>query len=283
MRIDEALARARLLGVDRLDAQLLLGHLLNQPRAWLLAHDDHRLDPAQRTAFEQSLQRRAAGEPLAYVLGEWAFCGLTLQVGPDVLVPRPETEVLVDWASECLASCLAEGPAAGLARAPQVVDLGTGSGAIALALARRYPAAMLVATDRSAAALRVATANSHRLGLPVSFLHGDWWGPLMARRFDLAVSNPPYVAGSDPHLAALQHEPREALTPEGNGHEALEQIVRDAPAHLAPGAWLLLEHGHDQALAVQDLLAAAGFEACSTRVDLAGLPRCTGARRPNVK
>jgi release factor glutamine methyltransferase len=280
VRIEQALAQARAQGVDRLDAQWLLGHLLGQPRTWLLAHDDALLTPGQALAFGQRLQRRAAGEPLAYVLGEWTFCGLTLQVSPNVLIPRPETEVLVTWAAACLADCPAAGRAGG---ALQVVDLGTGSGAIALALAQCHPDTTVTATDLSAAALSLAAANGRRLGLPISWLQGDWWAPLQDRQFDLAVANPPYVAGGDPHLAALVHEPRGALTPEGDGMAALRRIVAGAPPHLAPGAWLLLEHGHDQAAALQALLTAAGFEAVATRADLAGLPRCTGGRWPGAK
>jgi len=189
-----------------------------------------------------------------------------------VLVPRPETELLVEWALECL-------PAEA---AVDVIDLGTGSGAIALALQRERPLARVHASDASADALAVARGNAQRLGLAVQFVHGDWWAPLQGRRFALAVSNPPYIAGDDPHLPALVHEPRGALTPEGDGLDALRRVVRDAPAHLLPGAWLLLEHGHDQADAVQALLHAAGFEAPQTRADLAGLPRCTGARWPTA-
>jgi release factor glutamine methyltransferase len=284
VRIDQALAQARAQGVDRLDAQWLLGHLLGRPRAWLLAHDDALLTPGQALAFEQRLQRRAAGEPLAYVLGEWTFCGLRLAVSPAVLIPRPETEVLVSWADACLAECLAARPARSSAgTAPQVVDLGTGSGAIALALAQHHPSAAVTATDTSAAALSVAAANGRRLGLPVTWQQGDWWAPLLGRRFELAVANPPYVAGADPHLPALAHEPRGALTPEGDGMAALQQIISGSPTHLAPGGWLLLEHGHDQAAAVQSLMAEAGFQAVATRADLAGLPRCTGGRWPGAK
>lgn len=263
----DALARAREAGVARLDAQLLLTHHLKQGRAWLLAHDDAPLGAAQ-AAFEADLVRRAAGVPLAYLVGEREFRGLPLAVSPAVLVPRPETEHLVDWALE-LAT-----PDAG------IVDLGTGSGAIALALAQALPAARITATDASTEALAVARANAARLGLAVEFVHGSWWQPLAGRRFDLVVSNPPYIAGDDPHLAALVHEPRTALTPEGDGLAALRDIVAGAPMHLRPGAWLLLEHGYDQAAAVQALLAAAGFEAIATRHDLAGQPRCTGGRTP---
>jgi release factor glutamine methyltransferase len=276
VRIDEALALARLRSVDRLDAQLLLGLLVGQPRAWLLAHDGHRLSPEQTTQFENQLQRRAAGEPLAYVLGQWSFCGLTLRVTPEVLVPRPETEELVAWASERLAN-RPDGPS------PRVLDLGTGSGAVALALAQRWPAARLCATDLSPGALAVAAGNGQRLELQVTWLQGRWWEPVRGRRFDLVVSNPPYVSGDDPHLADLAHEPRVALTPEGDGLAALRDIIQDAPDHLEPGAWLLLEHGHDQAHAVRALLSARGFEDARTRTDLAGLPRCTGALWPTVK
>jgi release factor glutamine methyltransferase len=276
VRIDEALGQARMRGVDRLDAQLLLCALVGQSRTWLLAHDGHRLSHDQAALFEQQLQRRAAGEPLAYVLGRWSFCGLTLQVGPEVLVPRPETEELVNWACEHLAALPA-------LSSPWVLDLGTGSGAVALALAQRWPSARLCATDLSPGALAVAAGNGQRLGLPVTWLLGHWWEPVRGRRFALVVSNPPYVSGDDPHLADLGHEPRSALTPEGDGLAALRDIIQDAPDHLEPGAWLLLEHGHDQAPAVRAMLAARGFEDARTRTDLAGLPRCTGACWPNAK
>jgi len=277
MDVATALAGARALGVQQLDAQWLLGHVLGRPRTWLLAHDDHVLDAPQAARWQALLARRAAGEPLAYVTGEREFRGLLLAVSPAVLVPRPETELLVEWALECLATA-PPGP---------VLDLGTGSGAIALALRDAAPQVTpplaIWATDASSAALDVARANAHRLALPVHFVQGDWWAPLGGERYALAVSNPPYVAGDDPHLAALQHEPRAALTPEGDGLAALRRIVAAAPAHLLPGAWLLLEHGHDQGAAVQALLADAGFLDAQTRADLAGLPRCTGARWPGAK
>jgi release factor glutamine methyltransferase len=273
MRIADALNAARALGVARLDAQWLLEHLLGRPRSWLLAHDDTELSAAQADALNAGLARRAAGEPLAYVLGEREFRSLALRVTPAVLVPRPETELLVDWALERLPT----------GAALDVVDLGTGSGAIALALQHERPGLRMVASDASAAALAVARGNALRLRLPVQFVQGDWWAPLHGRRFGLAVSNPPYVAGDDPHLAALRHEPRGALTPEGDGLAALRRIVYGAPGHLLPGAWLLLEHGHDQAEAVRQMLLDAGFEAAQTRHDLAGLPRCTGAHRPDEK
>jgi len=270
LRVAEALAQARRNGVERLDAQWILCHLLQQPRAWLLAHDQEWLPDAAASAWTGLLARRAAGEPLAYVLGETEFCGLALRVSPAVLVPRPETEMLVEWALECLQ----DGPD------PSAIDLGTGSGAVALAIRRARPGVRVLATDASEQALAVAHDNARRLGLEISLAQGDWWTAAGAARFALAVCNPPYVAADDPHLRALRHEPLAALTPGGDGLGALVQVIGGAPAHLLPGAWLLLEHGHDQAAAVQALLRAAGFEAVATRRDLAGLPRCTGGRWP---
>jgi release factor glutamine methyltransferase len=263
-----ALQAARRAGVDRLDARLLLGHALGRPPGWLLAHDDAALDAAQQARYAELLARRAAGEPVAYLLGSKEFFGLELAVGPEVLVPRPDTETLVEWALERL---LPEASS-------RVLDLGTGSGAIALALARHRPRARVAAVDASPTTLALAAANGRRLGLPVEWLHGDWFSPVAGRRFELVVSNPPYVAERDPHLAALVHEPRGALASGPDGLDALRAIVRAAPAHLEPGGWLLLEHGHDQAPAVAGLLAAVGFTEISSRRDLAGRWRCTGGR-----
>lgn len=271
-RVADLLADARAAGVDRLDAQLLLGRLLGQTRTWLLAHDDATLEPAKLSAWRGQLARRAAGEPLAYLLGEKEFHGLLLQVDANVLVPRPETEILVDWALELLG-----GPLRGKSP-PRVVDLGTGSGAIAIAIKHACPDALVSATDASAAALEVAKANARRHGLSISFAAGSWWEALPGARLDLVLSNPPYIDGADPHLAALQHEPLGALTPGPDGLTALAQIIGGAPGRLAPGAWLLVEHGYDQADAVQSLLRAHGFGAIATRTDLAGLSRCTGGR-----
>lgn len=270
----QALAQACASGVDRLDAQLLLGHLLGQSRGWLIAHDDDELSPEAAADFQALCTRRAAGEPFAYLVGEREFHGLSLQVSPAVLVPRPDTETLVDWALELLAAELAVHPT------PEVVDLGTGSGAIALAVKHRHPAARVSAVDLSEAALAVARGNARRLGLTVDFYAGSWWQPLAGRRFDLILSNPPYIAGEDPHLAALTHEPTLALTPGGDGLDSIRLIVKDAPAHLSPGGWVLLEHGWDQAAAVAALLQAAGLEEVSSRTDLGGRDRCTAARRP---
>lgn len=266
-----ALAQARALGVDRVDATLLLCALLGCERAWLITHDDAPLTPEQSARLEEQLRRRADGEPIAYMLGRKEFHGLDLTVTADTLVPRPDTETLVDWALELLA------PQDGK---PRVVDLGTGSGAIALAIKHRHPAAQVEAVDLSAAALAVARSNAERLGLALHFHQGDWWQPLVGRRYDLIVSNPPYIAGEDPHLPALRHEPRQALTPEGDGLAALREIIDGAPQHLQPGGWLLLEHGYDQAEPVAALLRAGGFVDVALRRDLAGQPRVSGGRRP---
>ncbi|HNK19463.1 MAG TPA: peptide chain release factor N(5)-glutamine methyltransferase, partial [Piscinibacter sp.] len=198
---------------------------------------------------------------------------LMLQVDARVLVPRPDTEVLVDWAIELLRGDLAS------IEQPAVLDLGTGSGAIALAVKHDCPSATVTATDASSEALSVAQANATRLGLTVEFRRGAWWQAVADRRFHLALSNPPYIASADPHLAALTAEPGMALTPGPEGLEALRAIVAGSAAHIEAGGWLLLEHGFDQAEAVQALLRDAGFARIATRQDLGGQPRCTGARR----
>ena len=270
MTVAAALRLARALRVDRLDAQLLLAHVLGQARSWLLAHDEASLDTAQEAALRAVFGRRAGGEPLAYLLGEKEFHGLMLQVNAQVLVPRPDTEVLVDWALEVLAGTLAH-----IAH-PRVVDLGTGSGAIALAVKRGHAAAAVQATDVSTAALRVAIANAERLGLKVAMAAGSWWAAVEDQRFHLALGNPPYIAGADPHLPGLRHEPMLALSPGGDGLDALRSIIAGARHHLEPDGWLLLEHGHDQAQAVHALLHAQGFVGIETRHDLGGRPRCTG-------
>jgi release factor glutamine methyltransferase len=271
LTIAEALAQARSLGVDRLDAQLLLAACTQRSRAWLIAHDDTALAPPQTDTCLAWLRRRAAGEPVAYILGEKEFHGLMLTVNASVLVPRPDTETLVDWAIELLR---------GRPTPSQVVDLGTGSGAIALAIKHAMPQSRVTALDESAAALDVARANGEKLGLDVVWKLGHWWDAVGQQRFDLAVSNPPYIAEGDEHLDALGHEPLSALTAGLDGLDDIRRIVADATQHLHPGGWLLLEHGHDQAGAVADLLASAGFVAVQSRTDLAGIARCTGARTP---
>jgi len=275
--VDAALARARSLGVDRLDAQLLVAHHLQRPRSWVIAHGDEALPPAVAPAVQTDLERRAAGWPLAYLVGRREFHGLDLAVEPAVLIPRPDTEVLVDWGLALLAdpSALADRPA------PRVADLGTGSGAIALAIKAGCPRASVQAVDRSAEALAVAHANGQRLALAVDWRLGDWWQPLDGDRLDLVLSNPPYIEAGDPHLPALAHEPLTALVPpDGDGLSALRAIVASAGPRLTAGGWLLLEHGHDQADAVAALLRHAGFGLMQHRTDLAGHRRCTGGRWP---
>lgn len=270
--VAQALRAARASDVDRLDAQLMLAHLLQQPRSWLIAHDDVALNTMQSAQYAQWLERRRAGEPLAYLLGQTEFCGLVLQVGPQVLIPRPETELLVDWGLAVLAAALAP------TSVPSVVDLGCGSGAIALAIRQRWPAAAVTAVDASAQALDIARRNAQALGLPITLTQGDWWSAVAGQRFHLALSNPPYVAPGDPHLAALNHEPRSALVAAEQGLADLHHLIDGATAALHPGGWLLLEHGHDQGAPVRQRLRAAGFSEVETRCDLAGLERCTGGR-----
>jgi release factor glutamine methyltransferase len=270
MNIAQALASAAALGLTRLDAQLLLLHAMGRggsERAWLLAHDGDALTEPQCAGWPALCERRAAGVPLAYITGTREFFGLELAVTPDVLVPRPETEILVEWALECMA---------GLA-APQVLDLGTGSGAIALALKHQRPDARVCASDASAAALAVARGNGERLGLAVEWFQGHWLQGLPEHRWDLIVSNPPYIALQDPHLSALGAEPLQALVSGPDGLDDLRAIVHSAPDALREGGWLLLEHGWDQSAAVAAVLAARGFAGVQHRNDLAGIGRCTGA------
>ena len=266
-----ALASAQRGGLPRIDAQMLLLHVLGRAthdRAWLIAHDGDALAPAAAARFDALCARRLRGEPVAYLTGTKAFHGLTLHVDARVLDPRDDTETLVDWALELLPADAAR----------RVLDLGTGSGAIALALAAARPHAGVWAVDASADALAVARANAQQLGLAVSWRHGDWLAPVAGQLFDLIVSNPPYIAEDDPHLAALAHEPRQALASGPDGLRDLRAIVAAAPAHLAPGGWLLLEHGHDQAAAVRALLHAAGLSPVQSRRDLAGIERCSGGQ-----
>ena len=275
LSVREALAEARTASVETLDAHLLLAMCLGRSRSWLIAHGEALLTPAHSDRFRSWLTRRAAGEPLAYLFGEKEFHGLVLQVDARVLVPRPDTETLVDWALELLAAQAAVPPAGA---APRVIDLGTGSGAIALALKHAWPGADVTALDASGGALEVARANAAALRLDVRLVSGNWWSAVRGERFDIAVSNPPYIALHDPHLAVLTHEPAIALTAGIDGLDALRQIIDHAAAHLRPGGWLLLEHGHDQGPAVQGLLFQSGFARVETRCDLAGHWRCTGAQ-----
>ncbi len=270
--VADALSQARVQGIERLDAQLLIAHVLGRNRVWVIAHGDAVLDGERMLRLGALFERRAAGEPLAYLLGEREFHGLRLRVTPDVLVPRPDTETLVDWALELLSD----------RPAPRVIDLGTGSGAIALAIKQACPRADVHASDLDEAALAVARANGRALQLAVAWHAGSWWQAAPAGRFDLALSNPPYVTANDPHLAALRHEPANALTPvgdRGDGLADIERIVCGAPARLFPHAWLLVEHGTEQGVAVCSRFVQAGFSDVQTRPDLAGRPRVTGGRR----
>lgn len=272
--IAEALTAAQAGGLDRLDAQLLLLHALQRPahdRAWLLAHDTDLIEAVANARFLELCQRRIAGEPCAYLTGSKEFFGLTLSVDARVLVPRPDTETLVEWALACVhAHAL-----------PRVLDLGTGSGAIALAIKSARPEALILAVDASDDALQVARANAQRLALPIDFLHGSWFGPVRGR-FDLVVSNPPYVAADDAHLASLVHEPLQALASGPDGLDDIRLLVQQAPEHLEAGGWLLLEHGYDQAATVRALLEQAGFLKVQSRTDLAGIERCSGGQWPTL-
>ena len=271
-RVRDLLQRASAM-IERVDAEWLLAHALDRPPGWLWAHADDAVEAAARERFEALLSRRAAGEPVAYLTGTQGFWSLDLRVTPATLIPRPETERLVELA---LARLPADAPC-------RVADLGTGSGAIALAIARERPMAAVVATDASKAALAVAVANAQRNGIDNTwFRRGDWCEALGRERFDLIACNPPYIALGDPHLdhGDLRHEPPDALASGSDGLDAIRRIVRDAPAHLAPAGWLLLEHGWDQGEAVRALMAAAGFVDVATEPDLEGRDRVTLGRRP---
>jgi len=261
--------------VDAGEATLLLAHVLGRGQAWLFAHGEAEVPPGAARAFAALVERRAGGEPVAYLVGRRGFWTLDLAVTPATLIPRPETELLVEAA---LARLPVDAPC-------RVADLGTGSGAIALAIASERPRARVVATDRSPGALDVARANAaaHGLDARVDFRAGDWFGPLRdAPPFDLVASNPPYIAEGDPHLARgdLRHEPPGALASGPDGLDAIRAITAGAPAHLVAGGWLLLEHGFDQGPAVRALLDAAGFSGIATLADLEGRDRVTLGRRP---
>lgn len=280
--ITAALAMAQAQGLDRLDAQLLLLHawgtepaLASTRRAWLLAHGDALVPAAAQVQFRNNVQRRVAGEPLAYITGHKAFFGLDLHVDKRVLIPRPDTETLVEWALELLKASSPTRRTTPLT----VLDLGTGSGAIALALKHQQPDVEIHAIDASASALAVASANAQRLGLHVQFSQGSWLDGVR-RRYDGIVSNPPYVAAHDPHLAALAYEPSTALVAGADGLHDIRHIVGTATTHLYPSAWLLVEHGYDQGAAVREMLLTGGYESVETRRDFGNQERCSGGRTP---
>ena len=277
--LQDALRHGIAKGLDRLDAQMLLLHALGRSphdRAWLLAHDSDALPPEVSAHWLALVQRRRAGEPVAYLLGEKEFAGLTLWVDARVLVPRPDTELLLEWALEALRTSDGTGPA-------RLLDLGTGSGAIALAIATHRPEANISATDASADALTVARSNAQRLGLAVRFAQGAWLAAVPGERFHVIASNPPYIAEGDPHLLALTHEPITALTAGSDGLNDIRSIVAQSTTALLPGGWLLLEHGHDQSTCVRELLLEQGFQSVSSRTDLAGIERCSGGQWPGAR
>lgn len=261
MTVSEALNAS---GIDSREARLLMAEATGFSQASVLAFQEKEIQHEARERFLQFVERRKAGEPLAYVVGHKEFYSLDLVVNPAVLIPRPETELLVELALQRFFR--------------SVVDLGTGSGAVALALKKSLPKAAVVAVEASAAALVVAKRNATRLNLEIDFRHGSWFGPLADEHFDLVVGNPPYVAEGDPHLADLRFEPGSALVSGPDGLDAIRQIVREAPGHLLPGGRLLLEHGMGQDGAARALMEAAGLEEVRTWPDLAGIPRVTGGK-----
>ncbi len=259
--------------LPRFEAHMLWQRVLGVPRSWLIAHDTDPLDPERVAAYEALEACRAAGEPMAYILGRREFLGRDFQVTPDVLIPRPETELLVEAALRALAG----------REAPRVLDLGTGSGAVAISIALARPDARVDATDLSAAALEVAAANARALGASLQFFHGNWYDSRLGlAQYDLIVSNPPYIRAGDPHLGQgdLRFEPAAALTDGADGLSALRAIAEGAPAHLAPSGAVCVEHGWDQAGAVRELLRRHGFADIASLRDLAGIERVTQGRLP---
>lgn len=253
----------------RIEVQCLLQHVLSAPRSWLLAHPEQVLDETQATTYHALLQRRLHGVPVAYLLGEREFFGLMLKVTPDVLIPRPETELLVELALQHIPQC----------GALRVLDLGAGSGAIALSIAHARPAAQVLACDASSAALEVARENAQLLGIAnATFVQSDWFAALDAQRFDLIVSNPPYIAAGDPHLqyGDVRFEPASALASGDDGLHDIRRIISQASAYLERNGWVLLEHGYDQAVRVRELLQQNGFGEIFSACDLAGIERVSG-------
>lgn len=274
--VAKALSRARV-DLDEsdtpgLDAEILLATVLGHSRAWLHTWPEAELDTAARERFERLIDRRAAGEPVAYLTGTRGFHDIDIEVSPDVLIPRPETEALVEFALTVI-----DQPEMSM------LDAGSGSGCIALAVARARPALQVTATDNSRQALALARNNAERLGISgIEWLQGSWYEPLAGRRFDLIVSNPPYVATHDPHLQQgdVRFEPQIALVGGDDGLDAIRELAAGASAHLHPGGWIAIEHGADQGEAVRALLRNGGLEDVATHADLAGLPRFTTGRRP---
>jgi release factor glutamine methyltransferase len=273
-----ALWRAAGARIDRLDARLLLEHVAGCTHAELIAHPERELSAAQRARFEALVTRRERGEPYAYLVGSASFHGLDFTVSPAVLIPREDTGVLVEQALRRVRAMPPGCP-------PRIVDMGTGSGIVAIVLARLCAEASVTAVDVSRAALDVARANAARHGASVRFVEGDWYASLAGERFDLIVSNPPYVVAGDAHLAqnGLPFEPQLALTDGvagGDGLACIRALIEGAPQHLAPGGWMLIEHGYDQAVQVRALMRAAGFADVASWRDGAAIERVSGGRRP---
>lgn len=267
-------AEARLAATSdsaRLDAEVLLAHAVQKPRSFLYAHRDEPVTADTEAAFRSLVMRRSDGEPIAYITGVREFWSMPLKVTPDTLIPRPDTESLVEIALKIIDS----------SRARSIADLGTGTGAVALAIAKEKPHCRVTATDIHAATLSVAEANAHALSVDnVEFVLSDWTAAISDRRFDLVVSNPPYVAADDEALADLRYEPARALESGPDGLDDIRRLVREVREIIAPGGWLLLEHGADQRDAVQRLLASAGWENIRAWNDYAGRARVTGGTSP---
>lgn len=273
--LDDAAGRIALaLGLEkreaRLEARILGSHTWSVDPAWLIAHGTDPIPPARSDAFHALVAQRLDGHPIAYLIGTREFYGRPFRVSPDVLIPRPDTELLVDLALKRLPHD----------RPMDILDLGTGSGCIAVTLALECPRARVTATDRSTPALAMAQWNALSLATPVAFLISDWFTALEGQRFDLIVSNPPYIATTDHHLTQgdVRYEPMTALTAGHDGLDDLRRVIDGARRHLKPGGWILLEHGHDQAAAVRGLLERNSFQVIQSWTDLAGIPRVSGGK-----
>jgi release factor glutamine methyltransferase len=284
MPIKDALAWATRMGAPKLDAQMLLLHCLGKSthdKAFLISHDQDTLTGAAQAQFMQLIERQVNHEPTAYLIGDKEFYGLHFKVSAHTLIPRPDTETLVEWALTCTDSLAEQYPR------PRLLDMGTGSGCVALAIKHSAPHCDVWATDLSHEALQVARLNAHTLALEVTFKEGSWFNPLkdlsLEESFCVITSNPPYIRAGDPHLEALAHEPTQALVSGTSGLDDIEHIVSHAMPFLTPEGWLLLEHGYDQGPDVSHLLAQQGFTNIQSRKDLAGIWRCTGAQRPKVE
>ncbi len=255
----------------RLDSELLLAHVLNRSRAWLYTWPEHRPTPAESEQFRQLVEQRQNGTPVAYLTGQCEFWSLALEVNPATLIPRPETELLVEQALNRIS------PGTAL----RIADLGTGTGAIALSVATERPECRIVATDRCPTALATARRNADRHGITnVSFRTGDWYQPLAGEQFDIILSNPPYIADGDPHLQQgdLPFEPPTALTAGNDGLDAIRILINSGRKHLHPGGWLIIEHGFDQGAAVTRLFQQSGYHPVQSYRDLAGHDRITAAQ-----